>query len=249
MPQGALSDFSTIAEYKLKRRRLMEADVDNTNDGQANALLVEASSNATGYPTNHTLITAILDADYDATEVFRVSMQPRTDVLAGGFTVVGGATILSGGVQIEAGGLTVIGGGTILSGGLRVAVAGFTVTQGGSFINDDSVFYDNVEVERSATVFGSITASAGILTIRGIATSSTITASTSMVALGSITASAGTLTIRGIASSSTITASTSIVALGSITASAGTLTIRGIASSSSITASTSMVALGSTQRS
>ena len=103
-------------------------------------LLLEASSNATGYPTNHTLLTAIIDADHDPTEVFRVSMQPRTDVLTGGFTVVGGTTVISGGVQVEAGGLTVIGGATVTSGGLRVNVAGFSVDAGGSFIRDDSVF-------------------------------------------------------------------------------------------------------------
>ncbi len=39
------------------------------------------SSNATGYETNHTLISAILDADNKPTTVFRVSLQPRTEVL------------------------------------------------------------------------------------------------------------------------------------------------------------------------
>jgi hypothetical protein len=67
----------------LGRRRLSEADKDHTDDGQANALLIEASSNATGYVTNHTLISAILDADNIPTHVFRVSMQPRTEVMVG----------------------------------------------------------------------------------------------------------------------------------------------------------------------
>jgi hypothetical protein len=65
----------------LGRRRLTEADKDHTDDGQANVLLLEASSNATGYVTNHTLISALLDADNKPTQVFRVSMQPRTEVM------------------------------------------------------------------------------------------------------------------------------------------------------------------------
>lgn len=64
----------------LGRRRLSEADKDNSA-GSANALLIEASSNATGYETNHTLISAILEADSNPTPIFRVSMQPRTEVM------------------------------------------------------------------------------------------------------------------------------------------------------------------------
>jgi hypothetical protein len=85
---------------------------------------------------------------------------------------------------------------------------------------------------------GSITASAGTLTVKGIASTSTVTLSTSMVGLGSITASAGTLTVKGIASTSTVTLSTSMVGLGSITASAGTLTVSGITATNVITATT-----------
>ncbi len=117
-------------------------------------------------------------------------------VQAGGITVVGGLTMYSGGIRIDAGGLSVVGGVTVYSAGLVITAGGITVGTGGIYVGDDSYFDDNVDIHKSLDVMGSITASAGTLIIKGIASTSTITASTSLVALGSITASAGTLTIK-----------------------------------------------------
>ena len=78
-----------IAEFQvngLGRRRLTEVDKFHKDDITANVLLIEASSNATGYETNHTLIKAVLDADNKPTTVFRVSLQPRTEIMVSGPT-------------------------------------------------------------------------------------------------------------------------------------------------------------------
>ncbi|GMI18818.1 hypothetical protein TrLO_g6162 [Triparma laevis f. longispina] len=112
--QSALHVFSSSAKRDVKSSIMrVQANTNGTTDNP--------------YDFNYNVFDAVIGtAAAPNMTIFRITGQPRTEVVVGGFSVkAGGATVVTGGLVIGAGGLTLASGNLELPSG-GVTTSGFT---------------------------------------------------------------------------------------------------------------------------